>query len=90
MKPVNELLERLSSETPTWFKTIAWYAAAIAVVTGALLLANGSGTITLNDWETEWLNRIGIAASAVSGVAVTAKKDTNSENSPNNNNNGTY
>lgn len=83
MKPFNELLERLSSETPTWFKTIAWYAAAIAVVTGALLLANSSGTITLNGWEKEWLNRIGIAATAVASVAVTAKKDTNS-NKPQN------
>lgn len=68
------LFERIKAETPTWFKSIAWVAGVVALVSSALILGSNSGNITLSAFELEWLKRIDIVAVAVASVAITAKK----------------
>ncbi len=70
------LQERLQSETPTWFKGIAWVFGVVGAVALSLVIAQGAGQLSLSPNLFEALKITAISCSAVTCVSLTAKKTT--------------
>ncbi len=76
------ILQRYTAETPEWFRNIGYLAAVVAVVCGAILAED----IPLPEYSflnlplETWIDKIGMAASAVAIIAFGAKKDNSPEN----------
>ena len=80
MNPIiKELIQRYLSDTPPWFKNIGYIGLVVAFICGSLL---GQSQYELPAVAALWIDKIGMAASAVAILAFSAKQEnpTNPEN----------
>jgi len=75
MNFLHQLKERITTPMPVWFKTIAALCSILAIVCGALWIAQDTNQICLPPVAYEWMKRIAIAAGAVAGVSATSMEN---------------
>lgn len=70
-----DLIERLKSETPSFWKKVRNYAALLALITGGAVTAIATSGMTIPTWVTFLLSFIATISGSVAGTATLTKKN---------------